>query len=223
MGQHGFARDMEHTLVRKEENSIWFCLKSNEETNAKYPFDFVLEIGYELKGNEVKVLWKVTNPSEKEMHFSIGAHPAFLCPFNGEKDKTGYSLCFDGLKEVHYHGITGDTGLSLKEELVLPLNEEKIALTPEFFDRCAYIVEGKQTGAVGLVTPEGRRYVNVSFDTPLFAVWSPEGKNAPFVCIEPWYGRCDAEDFAGTLEEREYNNRLEGKETFEASYTITFS
>ncbi len=222
MGQHGFARDMEHAMVRQEENGIWFSLKSTEETLEKYPFPFVLEIGYELKGNEVKVLWKVSNPSEEEMHFSIGAHPAFLCPMNGEEDKRGYSLYFEGLKEVHHHGNTLDTGMSLKEDLILPLVDGKTEITPDFFDRCTYMVEGKQTGAVGLVAPDGRRYVTVRFDAPLFAIWSPEGKNAPFVCIEPWYGRCDAEDFKGTLEEREYNNRLEGKGQFEAFYTMTF-
>lgn len=222
MGQHGFARDMEHTMVRQEDNCIWFSLKSTEETLEKYPFPFVLEIGYELKENEVKVLWKVTNPAEEEMHFSIGAHPAFLCPIYGEEDKTGYSLYFEGLKEVHHHGNTLDTGMSLKEDLILPLVDGKAEITPDFFDRCTYMVEGKQTGAVGLVAPDGRRYVTVRFDAPLFAVWSPEGKNAPFVCIEPWYGRCDADDFYGTLEEREYNNCLEGKGQFVASYTMTF-
>ena len=49
------------------------------------------------------------------MHFSIGAHPAFLCPIYGEEDKTGYSLYFEGLTEVHHHGNTLDTGMSLKE------------------------------------------------------------------------------------------------------------
>ena len=45
MGQHGFARDMEHTLVSQTEDEIWFCLKSDEETMKKFPFPFVLSIG----------------------------------------------------------------------------------------------------------------------------------------------------------------------------------
>ena len=50
------------------------------------------------------------------------------------------------------------------------------------------------------------------------AFWSPE---APFVCIEPWYGRCDRVDFMGELSEREWENELEPAQTFEASYTIS--
>ena len=223
MGQHGFARDMEHTMTVQTKDTIWFQLTDTAETMEKYPFAFILSIGYELKENEVKVLWKVENPAKTDLYFSIGAHPAFLCPIHGEADKAGYSLYFGRVDEIHHHGNTIDTGMSIREDLILPLTDGKAAITPEFFDRCTYMVEGKQTGEVGLVDPEGKRYVTVLFDTPLFAVWSPEGKNAPFVCIEPWYGRCDAEDFEGSLEEREYENCLHAGELFEASYTMRFS
>ena len=45
MGQHGFARDRDFSLLQKEEASIWFRLTSNEETLAIYPLPFVLDIG----------------------------------------------------------------------------------------------------------------------------------------------------------------------------------
>lgn len=222
MGQHGFARDMEHTLVSRTESEIWFSLSSTEETLAKYPFPFVLNIGYALEHNTLRVMWRVENPAGDTMYFSIGAHPAFLCPVHGEADKTGYRLCFGGLDEIHHHGNTLDTGLSLKEDLVLPLADHRAVITPGFFDRCTYMFEGKQTGEVGIEDPEGRRFITMQFDAPLFAIWSPEGKNAPFLCIEPWYGRCDGTDFSGSLEEREYTNVLKAGEMFEASYTIRY-
>lgn len=223
MGQHGFARDMEHTMTSRTDSEIWFELKSTEETLAKYPFPFILCIGYALSKNTVKVMWKVKNPARETMYFSIGAHPAFLCPIHGEEDKTGYSLYFGGVREIHHHGNTRDTGMALEEDIILPLKDGKTEITPGFFDRCTYMIEGKQTGEAGLVDPDGKKYVTVSFDTPLFAIWSPEGKNAPFVCIEPWYGRCDSIDFHGSLEERAYTNILEGGKIFEAEYTMQFS
>ena len=58
------------------------------------------------------------------------------------------------------------------------------------------------------------------FDAPLFGIWSPVGKNAPFVCIEPWYGRADRDDFNQNLEEREWGNVLEAGRSFEKSYKI---
>ena len=236
MGQHGFARDMEHTMISCCEDTIWFELKSCEETLQKYPFAFVLNVGYTLCGNEVKVMWKVTNPGQEsaqaylsgpnagntELIFSIGAHPAFICPIHGEESKAGYRLYFEGVDEIHHHGNDVPTGMALREDIILPLEDHRAVITPDFFDRCTYMIEGKQTGCVGIEDPSGKRFVTVSFDTPLFAIWSPEGKNAPFLCIEPWFGRCDAQDFAGTLEEREYNNVLAPGQSFETCYSMKF-
>lgn len=222
MGQHGFARDMEHELVSKTTDEIRFRLQSNEQTMACYPFAFELQIGYQLSGDTLRVLWKVVNTGKRQMHFSIGAHPAFNCPIGKDLDKYGYGIYFADAEEIHHHGNDVATGMALREDLVLPLNDGIAQITPGFFDRCTYMIEGHQTGEVGLVDKQGHRYVTVKFDTPLFAIWSPEGKNAPFVCIEPWYGRCDAEDFDGELQDREYTNTLDVGGVFEKSYCIEF-
>jgi galactose mutarotase-like enzyme len=84
------------------------------------------------------------------------------------------------------------------------------------------MIEGNQTKCVGIADEEGKHIVDVAFDTPLFAIWSPEKKNAPFICIEPWYGRCDAIDFEGDLSQREFTQTLEGGKTFEGGYTMKF-
>lgn len=222
MGQHGFARDMEHRMVSQTDGAIWFELTSNDETLAKYPFPFVLRIGYQLEQNTITVLWKVENPADTPLHFSIGAHPAFLCPIHGEPDKAGYQLYFDGLDEVRYHGNDVASGMVLDEDLALPLVNHRAKITPAFFDRCTIMIEGNQTKEVGLEDPSGNRIVTLYFDTPLFALWSPEGKNAPFLCIEPWYGRADSGDFNGGIEERAYNNCLQPGEVFERSYQMAF-
>ena len=86
MGQHGFARDMDFTMISQSEDEVWFAVKDTEETYAKYPFHFELEVGYRLEGKELTVMWKVKNVNDSDMHFSIGAHPAFFCPVHeGEK------------------------------------------------------------------------------------------------------------------------------------------
>lgn len=223
MGQHGFARDMEFELCEKSNNRIAFCLKSNEETLKKYPFMYELVISYELSDNELNIGWKVINTGNETMYFSIGAHPAFLCPIHGESSKEGYRLFFDGVDEIKHHGNTLDTGLAkMDEDFTLSLINHRAEITYDFFDRCTYYVEGNQTGLVGLEDPDGNRIVDVIFDTPLFAIWSPEGKNAPFLCIEPWYGRADAIDFEGDLSQRAYTNVLAASEIFNGGYSIRF-
>jgi len=157
-------------MISQTENELWFELTSTEETLKKYPFPFVLYIGYTLLGNILTVMWKVKNPAKKTMYFSIGAHPAFLCPIHGEKNKEGYALSFGDVQEIHHHGNTVDTGMALEEDLILPLKNGMTKITPEFFDRCTYMIEGKQTGKAGLVDSEGNEYITVFFDAPLFAI-----------------------------------------------------
>lgn len=222
MGQHGFARDNEFKLDSQTETELWFSFESNEDTLAKYPFEFKLNIGYVLTDNNLEVIWKVTNPADNKMYFSIGAHPAFLCPVHGENNKTGYKLYFEGVNEIHHHGNDVPLGLAIKEDIVMSLENGRVEITEDFFDRCTYMIEGNQTKCVGIEDKDGNRIVDVCFDTPLFAIWSPEKKQAPFICIEPWYGRCDGIDFEGDISMREFTNVLEGKDTFKGGYSMKF-
>ena len=41
MGQHGFARDMDFSLLSQTGDELVFELRDNEATHAKYPFSFV--------------------------------------------------------------------------------------------------------------------------------------------------------------------------------------
>ena len=59
------------------------------------------------------------------------------------------------------------------------------------------------------------------FDAPVVGLWSPPAKNAPFVCIEPWYGRCDREHFTGDFGEKDWMQHLQPGERFSVSYSIT--
>ena len=65
LSQHGFARDMDFTLIDEAENELRFALESTPDTLRAYPFPFLLEIGYRLEGNKVEVLWRVKNTGDK--------------------------------------------------------------------------------------------------------------------------------------------------------------
>lgn len=218
MGQHGFARDRQFQLKSQTNREIWFTLGSDEESLQEYPYEFLLELGYELQENMVIAKWKVTNPASGELHFSIGGHPAFRCPILEDTKQTDYRIRFD-TKEKVISGII-QNGLMSDEKEVYPLENGYLRITEHLFDRDALVIEEDQSKEVALVKPDGRVYLTVRFDAPLFGIWSPPGKNAPFICIEPWYGRCDGINFTGTWEERKWGQRLASGESFEASYQI---
>lgn len=97
---------------------------------------------------------------------------------------------------------------------VMPLDDHT-------FDIGAYIIGDSQVCRVDLVSTTGLRCVSLEFDTPLVGLWAPSAKDVPFVCIEPWYGRCDRVGFTGEFSERDCVNFLSPGQVFRASYTIT--
>ena len=211
-GQHGFARDMDFHLASKMENELWFVLKDNADTLAHYPFHFSLLIGYRIAGRNIRVMWNVMNDDSRNMFFSIGGHPAFVCPVEGcsiEFDEPGPLIA----------GVLDENGLLSDETRELPLSGGKLALSHSLFDRDALIIEN-QVHAATLYGQDGVGILSVSFDAPLLGLWSPAGKKAPFVCIEPWYGRTDKSSFTGDLTEREWGNELKRSEVFNAHYDI---
>lgn len=221
MPQHGFARDMEFACTSENKEEIWFALEATNATKQKYPFDFRLEIGYVLKDNTVEVIWKVTNlEEEKIMYFSIGGHPAFMCPLKEGEKQSDYSIILDAPDDVLFSHIDLDTGLMFNYKNQLNLTKGRHLLKEGFFDEGAYIIEDYQVHQITLADPQNMPYLMVSFTSPLVGIWSPEKKNAPFVCIEPWYGRCDRETFDGTLKHREWGNKLEPKAVWKRSYQI---
>lgn len=220
MGQHGFARDMEFQLKSQVASEIWFSLRSDEKTLAVYPYPFLLEIGYELTGSTVIVKWRVSNPEEEPICFSIGGHPGFLCPIDPGTDQTQYRLSFD-VKEQIVSSCIGD-GLLGKDKKTYRLRDGVLPITADLFDGDALVVENDQAHRVSLVKPDGTLYLTVDFNAPLFGIWSPPKKKAPFICIEPWYGRCDSVDFAGTFQDREWGQTL-SRGSFEAQYKITIA
>ena len=226
MGQHGFARDMEFTFVEQTPDSVTFRLCDNEESRKKYPFSFELEITHRLEGRKVTVEWKVTNPSADEpLYFSIGGHPAFNCPVDAGTKKTDYFIRFDGHEKdasIPYVLIDQPSqGIDVEHVQQLPLDGGYIPITDTTFDRDAYIFDEGAVQTATLCYPDKTPFVTLSAPGfPSFGVWSKPHTDAPFVCLEPWIGRCDNMGFDGELPQKYGEQCAEPGQVFEASYTI---
>lgn len=169
--QHGFARDMEFECISQEPEEIWFRLKATPDTKRNYPFEFQLEIGYRLENDTVRVMWKVTNlEKEKEMHFSIGAHPAFMCPLNEGEKQSDYGIVMDEEEEVMYSFIGAEDGLMFNHKNGLKLEHGYHKFEEGFFDESAYIIEKYQVRKVSLVDPQKKPYITVSFQAPVVGI-----------------------------------------------------
>ena len=218
--QHGFARDTEFVCISAEGNKIVHELKSNDEIKKVYPFDFVLRITHTLENKSVKISWDVINSGNNEMFFTIGAHPAFNVPADNSSCRSDYKLLFEGKGKLEYVLIDPKYGtVNPDNKFIINLNESKLTISDDLFDNDALVFDNMQIEKVAILNKDGSKYVEmISEGFPNFGIWS-SGK-APFVCLEPWMGRCDDTGFNGDISEKENINSLKCRERFNKEYKI---
>ena len=221
LGQHGFARDMDFTMVSSSQTEVRYRLESSEDTLAKYPYPFVLEIAYRLHGSSLDVVWEVMNPSDGDTYFQIGAHPAFFYPdYDPEKSGRGF-LTFDRNEGLECIRIKEKGCVDAETKWPLEMTEGRLKLEKDTFDAIDTIMlQDSQIKRVNMFREDGTPWLSLSFDAPVTGIWSPPGKVAPFICIEPWYGRCDRVGYEGDYREKDWVNCLSPGEKFESVYTI---
>lgn len=217
--QHGFARDNEFTCIEAANEKASFMFRSSEETKEVYPFDFELHINYKLNKKELTVEWQVKNCDDETMYFTIGGHPAFRFA-KPEETKADYVLKVPGKEKLEYVLIDISCGCANVDEIhTLQLSEETYPLSDELFAKDALVVDNGQIEEAWLCHKDGTPYVGVrSAGFPNYGIWSVEG--APFVCLEPWMGRCDNVGFNAELSEKPNVNKVEAGEKFIKDYTI---
>lgn len=222
LGQHGFARDMVFTFVSGSQTEVRYRLESSEDTLKKYPYPFVLEIAYRLHDNKLDVIWEVMNPSDKDLHFQIGAHPAFYYPdYDQQTIERGY-ISYDRTEDLKRIQIKEKGCIDVETQYPFIFPENGLyPLTSTTFDGMDAIVhEGSQISRVTIHRNDGSKWLSVDFDAPVVGIWSPPSKNAPFVCLEPWYGRCDRYGYEGEYKDKDWMNTLAPGEKFSSVYTI---
>lgn len=217
--QHGFARDNVFTCIEAANEKASFMFRSSEETKEVYPFDFELHINYKLNKKELTVEWQVKNCGDETMYFTIGGHPAFRFA-KPEETKADYVLKIPGKEKLEYVLIDISCGCANVDEVhTLQLSEETYPLSDKLFAKDALVVDNGQIEEAWLCHKDGTPYVGVrSAGFPNYGIWSVEG--APFVCLEPWMGRCDNVGFNAELSEKPNVNKVEAGEKFIKDYTI---
>jgi galactose mutarotase-like enzyme len=212
LSRHGFAREMEFELIDKQESSATFSLASSDETLKKYPFDFELHLMYTLEDTSLKIEYKVINKGESKMPFSIGAHPAFDLPGNFEK----YSLEFEKEEPLTFHLL--EDGLISNTTEQIQLDKKQLHLNYKLFENDALVFKKLFSKSITILE-NSTPILKVNYkDFPDLGIWTPP--NAPFICIEPWFGYSDTVDAFGNLFEKEAIQILDKNGVFNSTYSI---
>ena len=218
MTQHGFARDKEFELIKKEDDFLEFRLCSDEKSLEIYPFDFELYLSYKLEKSSLIVSYKVINKSDEKMLFSIGAHPAFNWSLEEDLKKEDYFLEFENIKQTKRYFLN-DLGL-VYDSVDLKITDNKIALNEELFKNDALVFNDLNIKTLTLKNSKNKNFVKLNFENfPYLGIWSkPSG--APFICIEPWFGVADEQNSTQNLEDKKGIITLQKDEVFSCFYSI---
>lgn len=210
--RHGFARDLEFQLINKTENSATFSLQSSTETLKKYPFEFELQLIYTLKENTLDIEYRIINKNETKMPFSIGAHPAIALPGNFEN----YSLKFEKEEVLQFSLLKND--LVSDKTQILETEENSVPLNYKLFENDALVFKTLESNSLTILE-NSKPYIKVDFeDFPSLGIWTKE--QAPFICIEPWFGYSDTPGNSGDLFEKEGILILDVNQTFTSKFSI---
>jgi len=217
MEQHGFARDNKFEVIFHERSKVVFLLNSNEETLKKYPFKFKFYMEYSLKNGSLSIEYRVENLSHEEMYFSVGAHPAFSIPTDGETEISDYYLEFEKKETARVFPLEG-RNVSRKTIKFLE-NSERIELREDLFKDDALIFKKLDSKKVSLKCKKNTRVVTMDYsDFEYIAFWNKVG--AEFLCLEPWNGIADFVDANGRLEEKDGIIKLKSKGKYGANLKI---
>jgi galactose mutarotase-like enzyme len=218
--QHGLARTSEFKLISKTENEITFELNYSEETLKIYPYRFSLRSNYKLEDNTVNVTYSVKNIDDRKIYFSIGAHPAFMCPIDSNDRLEECYLQFNEKERSKKMIITKEGYLSHKREECLK-STDKLILSQNLFKNDALVFDDLKSDKITIRSKNNDKALIVEFEEFTYmGIWAPKD-GAPFVCIEPWFGHADYEEFKGEFSEKEGIISLEVEKEFSCTYKIT--
>lgn len=220
LNQHGFARDSVFSLVSHSNTSCTFELTSNEKSRQKFPFDFIFQVSYELDNDTLHTRYKIINPSEQALLFSVGAHPGFNCPLETNESFEDYYLKFEktNLTITELNG-----GLLSEQRIPLQLEEDELRLNSRTFDEDALVFENNQINTISLLSKRSNHKIQLDCKHwPYFGIWSKKGCTQ-FICLEPWYGVADKQNTRYVFAEKAGLIKLEAKKQFDCSFSITFA
>ena len=224
-GQHGFARDMEHTLLRAEGDTIQLELRADDAMKAeRFPFDFVLTSTFRLEGKTVHHTLTVQNPAAaaQELRLGIGYHPAFNVPFDSAHTTEDYEFRFDQPESPMILDASPN-GLLSGRCYYQWKNASAIQLTDDLFANDSFCMAGLRTKTLGIYEKDtGRSVVCNVAGYPYTLIWSAPAKPVRYVCIEPWHALPGAETDPQEWSERAATACLAPGQQWETTLSTTF-
>ncbi len=218
---HGFAYTSNFKIKEQLEEKITFSLTDNNITKSVYPFLFELLVTYQLDENKLIKQHTIINKGEDKMLFELGGHEGYnLSLFSGEKMED-YYLQFTNQGSLLTYTTDEDVMMN-KFKKEIPLDNNKLFMSPEVFKNDALIMDNLKVREVAIKNTKNPYVVKVIFeDFKYLGIWT-KYMRSNYVCIEPWSSLPDANYIDKQLLNKQDIISLQPNEKKELTYTMLF-
>ncbi len=218
-GNHGFARSSLFKVIAQSDTDVTLQIITAELGAEVYPFNLAFKVRYSLDKSQLITEYTVSNLDHQRAYFSVGAHPAFKCPFDDKHLITDYVIEFSEPEpNLKLHEITPQAFFTGKIE---NLNFQKLDLKADTFANDALIYENYSSSHITLREKDSNRQICVSLSGfPWLGLWSKVG--ADYVCIEPWCGHSDMLGFNGDINDKSAIEDVEPGMEWSRRYSIEY-
>jgi galactose mutarotase-like enzyme len=192
--RHGFARTSRFRVMQATAGSAVFRLEADEVSRRIYPFEFALDMHFELAGPTLSLTAWVRNLGQGQMPASFGYHPALRWPLPFGQPREAHYIEFASDEPAPVRRL-GPDGLLRPERQPTPIAGRRLPLADSLFRDDVVIFDEIRSRSVTYGAQSGPR-IRIDFpDAPCLAIWTRPG--APFICIEPWHGIADPQGYSG--------------------------
>ena len=222
LDNHGLARYDDFVVSSRLPQSLTLLYRSDDETRAKYPFDFNLYVTYSLDCKELSIAMRAENTGKSEMYFGAGFHPAYRIDctrLSDCDDISGNTLAFDGNQKLTRY-VLDESGAFIVGKEHCDMSE--LALSKQIFKDAKTLIYGGVKGDIKLKMKSGGDITYDMGGAPYIAVWSHESRGG-YVCVEPWWGLPDFADADKDISRKTGINKLEAGKAFECGYKVKYN
>lgn len=194
---HGFAWRKSFHISERTADFLRLDLVADAETRRLYPFDFRFSVEFLLLPGALENALVVENTGARPLPYACGLHPAFRWPLAGST--APHSIAFEEPESPEVP-VIGPGGLLSFDKRTLPMQGRVLPLQPELFARDALVFLNRRSRRLAFDNGVGARLTVEMEEFPHIGFWTLPP--APYLCIEPWTGHGDPEDFFGDLFEK---------------------
>ncbi len=218
---HGFIKNQLFDVIEHDDNKLVLSSEYNEETLLMYPYKYRFNVIYELEGTILKVTNIIENIDNNKIFFNLGAHPAFSTQLYANDSINDYRIVFEKEETFDSPVVMSDSTLNFDEVARSYYKTKEIHLSKDVFSIDTVINHKVKSKKVWLMNNDNKGIMLEFSGFPSFCIWSLFDEEAPFVCLEPWYGNNDHYDSNNNFLEKDNLIKLDVGKKFEINYSIS--